>query len=75
MDLLKRINQELEYKANKEGINFPSNEMVNITLTLTKEEEEEFFYSTCDLFTENYFYDIDTNNHILYIAYYNNKEV
>lgn len=73
MNLLKRINQEIEYKANKEGVNFPSDEIVNVRLTLTKEEEKEFFYLTCDLLSEDYFYDIDTDNHILSIAYCNNK--
>ena len=75
MNLLKRIHQEIEYIANKEGVNFPSDEVINISLVLTKEEEEEFFNLTCDLLSEEYFYDIDTDNHILSIAYCNNKEV
>lgn len=59
MNLLERINREIEKEAERRGIYFPSAESVTISLELTNEEISEFH--ELDL-NDDYCWEIEGNN-------------
>lgn len=71
MDLMQKIENEIERVALKKGIWFPSEENVSITMELNEEEKETF--KEMDLDDKYCWWELEGNT--LHITYSDNGEV